>query len=116
MKKLRDKARAIIRSTSGESLMEGIISILVFTVLIASITMMLLLSLRITGAATNAADVRQREANAVLRGFDPDNSVAVTTFPDNPLTLQSGSDVVQIQVDVYSTGNFTAFAPVGGAS
>ena len=61
MRGLLMKISALLRGRSGETLVEGIVSILIFTVLVASITMMLMLSLRITGAANDNANALQDE-------------------------------------------------------
>ena len=103
---------AILRDTKGESLMEGIASILVFIVLSASVTMMITLSLGITRRSTEGAGELQREANAAL---------AVMDGGDTPIATESGAVelvtegfTVKIPVSVYSTAHFTSFEPEGG--
>jgi len=119
MKKPADKARAIIKATGGESLIEGIVSILVFTILIASVTMMLMVSLRITGASTVSSRNAQDEANAVLSGNasvtvilpSGDTDVIDVARSGDTVELAIGSMSIIIPVTVYSTNNYTAFNP-----
>jgi len=68
MKNLVHRTRLILYNTRGETLLEGLLSILVFVVLIASVTMMIMVSLRMTLNATNEGIIRQVEAGAVLSG------------------------------------------------
>jgi len=102
------KVKAILKGKRGESLIEGIVSILVFTVLIAAVTMMIMISLRITGISTANADIMQKESNAVLAGAD--------TIPADTKTIEfvvndNESDLIKIGVSVYTTDNYTAFEP-----
>ena len=60
------KTRGILSSTRGISLLEGIVSILIFTVLIAAITLILSTAMRITAASLRQADEMQNTANATL--------------------------------------------------
>ena len=106
MKSLVKKTCAILKGRRGESLMESIASILVFTVLIAAITSMIMASLQITRAATEAAGRRQNDANAVLTG-------GVSAVADT-VELVFGEDdnrVIEIGVILSSEGDFVAFAP-----
>ena len=115
MIKLVTKTHAILRSTRGESLMEGIASILVFTVLVASVTMMIMLSLRITHVSTEAANVLQHEANALLGADEPD--IVIDTDDDASIVFTvngSPGDPISVDVSVYSSDTFTAFGPRGG--
>jgi len=107
MDKIISKIRAILSGTRGESLMEGIASILVFTVLMAAVTMMIMISLRITGKSTADADARQKEANAALAGQ------AAQVVRDTVEFIVDGDEleVIEIKVSVYSTDNHTAFEP-----
>ena len=111
-------------------MMEGIASILVFTVLVASVTMMLMISLRISTNATNDAMVRQLEAGAVLAGdaalLDTLDGIDLLHDDDGTVTFTIGTGAaaftVSIDVDIYSTAasdsvddndvfNFIAFEP-----
>ena len=93
--------------------MEGLASILVFVVLVASVTMMIMVSLRITHNTTLAAEQRQIEAGAVLIGdmtlpgidIDEENEDIIFLVPGN-------ASPVVISVTVFSTDGFTAFEPV----
>jgi len=119
MKKQAAKLRAIIKGNSGETLLEGLVSVLVFSVLIATITMMIMLSLRITSISTVASGASQSEANAVLAGahevevvlISGETEVIGITPSSEVIELSYGSDVFSIPVTVYSSDSFTAFSP-----
>jgi len=119
MKKQADKLKAILKGNSGETLLEGLVSVLVFSVLIATITMMIMLSLRITSISTAASGASQSEANAVLAGAFEVEVVLISGETDviginhspEVIELSFGSDVFSIPVTVYSTDSFTAFNP-----
>jgi len=106
---------------SGETLMEGIISILVLTILLAAITMMIMVSLRITGVSTAASDARQKEANAVLAGVSSGGVTVTTDYGADgkgiPIELaMAGGGAVTMRVVENSTDNFTAFEPMAPAA
>ena len=65
MKRLISKIRAVLGNTSGISLMEGIVSILILTVLIVTITMMIVVALRFTHASLDGANAMQGMFNIV---------------------------------------------------
>jgi len=110
MKQLVKKVRTILKSKSGETLMEGLASVLVFTVLIATVTMMLLVSLRITNNTTQAAEARQIDALAVLTGdVDTDDTTPGVEIGFN--VVGNTNPLVNITVTVYSTEGLTAFEP-----
>jgi len=119
MKKQALKLRNIIKGTGGETLLEGLISVLVFSVLIATITMMIMLSLRITAISTVASSASQNEANAVLMGesevevvlISGETEVIGVTMSPDEVVLSFGSENFTIPVTVYSTNSFTAFNP-----
>jgi len=99
-----------MRGTSGESLMEALVSILVFTVLIASVTVMIMLSLRITSVSTAAGNLRQEEAAALLSG---ETTGLISVGVDDGivrLTDSAGQDI-NIPVFVFSTDEYTDFDP-----
>ena len=101
----------ILSGNRGESLMEGIASLLIFTVLIAAVTSMIMVSLRITRTATEAADLRQSDANTILA--DAVSSVPATV----ELVFSEGENsIIEISVELSSEGDFVGFAPVTGGS
>jgi len=97
--------KSILNNKRGETLMEGILSILIFTVLVASITTMIIVSLRITAVSTEAAEERQAEANAVLTG------TAADEISDDTVDFTINGIVFSIDVTVYETDDFLAFEP-----
>ena len=111
MKKPAKKIKTFLKGTSGESLMEALVSILVFSVLIASVTMMIMLSLRITSISTETGNQRQEEARALLTGASAgDISVGVDT---GAVSLRDSSTgrTITIPVFIFSTDDFTDFDP-----
>jgi len=119
------KIKGIFKNAKGETLMEGIASILVFTILVASVTMMIMISLRITHNATTDAMVRQLEAGAVLSGNADLLSEldGVDLIPDDGvvsiiLTKGINTLTIEVPVDIYTAGDeegevisFIAFEP-----
>jgi len=106
-----DRARRILTGKRGETLIECIASILVFTVLIASVTMMIMLSLRITGESMSNAETSQKATNAVLAG-DAGNPDVDVLYPPGRIELEFGvGDILPIDVTVFESGGYTAFEP-----
>jgi Tfp pilus assembly protein PilV len=97
---------SILRSRRGETLMEGITSVLVFSILIAAVTMIITVSLRVSSAATMEAQAMQAAANEALRGEgDP-----VPGFDEIVFTV-NGENII-IDVAAVENNGFIAFAPV----
>jgi len=120
MRHLDKKIRQILMDTRGESLIEGLASILVFTVLVATVTMMIMISLRMTTISTFDAENRQIEAGAVLTGaatvFDDEDEVEIGSNPGLIQFEVRGDTEVPVPVNVIifnsdSDNNYTAFEP-----
>lgn len=84
--------RKILRSKRGETLMEGIVSILIFTILMAAVTLMLNWAQRETGETIREGQTLQALADDALTGrFNTENYdgelSAVPADEDNPFTL-----------------------------
>ena len=62
-----DKARSILRSGKGETLMESLISLLAFGVLVVAVTAMVHTALAITGVSVRNAQAMQQDINRVIR-------------------------------------------------
>ena len=111
---IKAKLRAILNSNSGETLMEGLVSILIFTILIISVTMMILVSLKITQTATDYAGEMQKAANAVLEENAP-SSDAVVTFMVYDIVGDQAAGVETININVsafeHAQHGFAAFGP-----
>jgi len=110
MRRSINKARAVINSNSGETLIEGIVSILVFTVLIATITVMINVSLRISSRAMDSADVMQKSAVAVLAG-DVTNPDIVISDDYETILVIDGTTVATVPIIVYRADWFLSFDP-----
>ena len=112
---LLHKMRSIIRCNRGESLIEGIVSILVFTVLVATITTMMMLAIRFSRGAIERSDEMQDSINA-LALFNPADRLGtdniVFNFIDsggNPITMPLAAG--RATVDIYSSDDFIVFEP-----
>ena len=103
MTRLRIKAKRILRNKKGESLMEGVVSLLVFTILITTVATMINASLVITGNNTTAATARQINANvaALERG-------AVVA---QPLRITGGGIDVVFDVTLSQEDDLISFSP-----
>ncbi|MCL2198589.1 MAG: hypothetical protein FWB80_06675 [Defluviitaleaceae bacterium] len=85
-KQLIDKSKHLLKGRDGASLIEGIVSILIFVVLVATVTMMIQVSMQISHSARETAASIQDEANEILRDVSiitpVDVAVFVLTIPD----------------------------------
>ena len=104
---MRAKIRAVLKGSRGETLMEGVASILVFTILIASVTLTIMVSLRMTALSNEAARTMQEDVRTALEGSDDDDGEDIVfTF-----TITGGGVPVTVKVTVTDAGAFRAFAP-----
>ena len=115
--------RKALSNTRGETLLEGIISILIFTVLIAAITMILTVSMRITATSFIQAGEMQDAANAALAGVHVDGDLVddvifnINIYVDDNFIQQMQTDAEDINIRVNTAdaedapGFFVAFAP-----
>lgn len=115
MKKPIAKALRILSGQRGETLVEGVVSLVVFTLLILTVSAMLMTSLRITTAATLDAAARQSEANqAALGDFTTGNWAEVNPGVSKSVTLADSASGISISVpiDLYRGEYYTVFVPV----
>ena len=103
MKESVKKARLILILSKGECLMECLISIFVFTILLAAVTMMIIISMKITGDANRDAESMQTEINEVLSG------TAASETGNAKLLI--GEVIIDIPIILYVEGDFIAFSP-----
>ena len=90
--------------------MEGLASILVFVVLVASVTMMIMVSLRITHVTTVAAENSQIEAGAVLVGAN----IVFPALPDDDddqITIVHGTGTIGFDLVTNVSGTLTVTEP-----
>jgi Tfp pilus assembly protein PilX len=104
------KIAALLKSRRGESLMESIVSIMVFTILVAAVTTIISVSLRITSTATREATDMQNAANAALQGIDDTGRSPVERAIPIIFTVD-GTALPPITVIEASNGDFIAFRP-----
>lgn len=111
MKRLTDKIRTILADSNGESLIESMVSIMVFALFLLAVATMLNISLRIIANSNAAAVQSQTEANnAILEN--------VVGTEEKEFTLKGvitdEADVVidvTFDVNLANDGSFVAFAP-----
>ena len=104
IKRFAGKSWALINNQRGESLLEGLASVLVFTALMVTIAMMLMVSMRITHNATQAAEEWQDEANAAIE--------AAGTPPETgSIEFEVNGQTITIPVGIYTNGDFVSFRP-----
>lgn len=106
MKRLKDKLKTILTGKKGESLVEGLVSLLVFSVLMMAVTMMINTSLRMTAASTADASAKQESFNnAVFEQY--------TTPAAVNLLLQTSGSAIDVSVPVYlsNDGTYVSFSP-----
>ena len=68
MKRILHKAASILREERGETLFESVVSILVFTILIVTVSLVILVSMAVTSSANNWSRIMQGTANAAVSG------------------------------------------------
>jgi hypothetical protein len=101
-----NKIKQILRQKKGETLMEGIISVLVFSIMIAAITMMINWALRFNAMSTTDAETMQNAANDLFGG-------AGFTVDATLVLRDSGNNVVA-SIPIRTTdgdSEFFAFVP-----
>lgn len=93
----------ILRGRSGETLVEALVSLVVFTILITTVSTMIAVAMRITGNASLEAKKRQDEANLAILGTLPD--------PDgtSDITLTAGGNSLEITVELYKGEYYKMF-------
>jgi len=121
MKQLLNVTRKALINSRGASLIEAIVSILVFTVLIATVTMILTTSMRISSTASSLSYEMQYEINAVTAR----DEAAIANYPghaDCEDCPAGGCEVVlvfggfaagevRVPVDIFGTERFISFEP-----
>jgi len=112
------KLPRLLKSQKGESLMESIVSILLFTVLAAAVTMLLMGALRVTARALGEAEQRQNAANAIVTR-DVTAATVTTETIQWEVTIYwdedcDGYDLGTINrgIQVYSAEGMRGFVPI----
>jgi hypothetical protein len=111
------RIRSILANPRGESLMEGIVSILILTVLLASVSMMITISLRLTVASFGDAETLQNQANAAVALAGAVNGTIDMTVAVSPgavssvVTVPPSINNVGIIITPPGPSNFIAFGP-----
>ncbi len=112
MKTLITKAKSILISRRGETLVEGIVSLFIFSVLILGVSSMIVTSLRISQNATETAQDLQNTVNRATEETDYEgSSVAGNSYtikfsdPSNIL-----GDTVH-NLELFNSDGIIAFRP-----
>jgi len=105
MRKTADRLRAELSSRGGETLVETVISLLIFTVVMLAVTYMLTTSLRLVNKAQETARLLQDRDNAVAAG-DYTGSAGTVAFTIDALGVTSSHGAV-----VKSENGICAFRP-----
>lgn len=90
MKKLTAKIKAILSGNSGETLVESLISILVFAILIETVTLMIMTALRMNGTSISNATASQTSIN--------ENIVKDFSGLTGTLTLNSTDGSIDVKI------------------
>jgi Tfp pilus assembly protein PilV len=106
MEKFRIRIGKILTCKKGESLVESVVSILIFTLYMSAVTAMLATALRITAVSAVTAQALQETANNVIMG----NAYAAN--PDTLTFTASSGAAFTVAVPVNITeGHLIAFEP-----
>ena len=104
---LISKLKAALKNRRGETLVEGVVSILVFVVLVATVSSMILLSLRITHSSLDAATEMQENFNTLVEGNTAPSYIGQTV----DFTLPGVVAAITVEVDMYESGGLVIFSP-----
>jgi len=106
MKRLINKTTKILTGKKGESLVESMVSLLIFSILLLSITIIIITSRRIIANSTADATKTQNIANkAIFEKYDAANSVKLI-LNDSIKGIN-----VEIPVKLSDDGTFISFSP-----
>ena len=117
MYKIIDKIKSISTDKKGESLIESMAALLIFSILLMSVTMMINTSLRITGNSTLAAAEKQNlENQAILEEYEHYEECTLTlslAFDDGKTVELEGFPVRFSILKLPGSHHalFTSFAP-----
>lgn len=98
-----------LKNNKGETLMEGVASLLILSILLMAVSMMINTSLRITATYTSDADEWQKAANIAILKQAP--AAGSTPSSQIILTGNGNSLSVTIPVEVTKTELYTSFLP-----
>ena len=88
----------LLAETRGESLMESLMALLVFAILVATVTSMILVSLRITESSIREAEIMQGHINTLNQGSGGES---------DEIRLNG----VRVDISVRESGGFIIFEP-----
>lgn len=94
-----------LKTNKGETLIEILVSFLIFAILMMAVTAMIITSLRITGDYTAAASGQQVNANVGLL------EKAELVPEDHTFTITGNGINVAVKVKISQEGNLKAFYP-----
>jgi len=108
------KVKKIIRSKSGESIMEALVSLLILGILMTTIVSIIRFSMVMTGSSISEARDMQDRMNAVIHedyamfGDVVQSTITITSVGTTPFSINVAQDV-----DIYSSDEdvIVAFKP-----
>ena len=113
MKKTLRSILAILRSKRGETLFEAVVSVLIFTLLIVTVSLIIIVSLEITGNANRWSRIMQNMSNATLAGekvelpqHGPNGGVLEIDVEKSEETIEftiGGNDDIIIPITLYES-------------
>lgn len=108
MKTLIQRIKKTIRSNKGETIMEGIVSLLVLSILLLVVTTMIQTALRMTSVSIQNAKESQDVFNDVaLSEYSDSESAEITfSFSFSGTSMSAAHDII-----VNKDGGIIAFAP-----
>lgn len=110
--KSMSKILAILQNQNGETLVESVVSILVFAILMLAVSTMITFSVRMSNSYTRDGRDGQDAANLGIL-VTPPSPVAT---PKLTLKIEGDSTEIEIDLVVYNEGGFIAFAPDEGVT
>jgi len=115
MRSLISRICGILRDKRGESLVEGVVSVLVFSIAMLAVSTMLAASINVTNRQTALSREMQMAVNSAVFEDYPEDDIAAATFNlveiDDDGPVAGGMNVSVGGVRVFGGMNFTAFMP-----
>lgn len=99
------KLQRALKNKKGETLMETVISICLFTIIMLAVTMLLSSSMRMTGAAIQDAETLSDANNKAIAGEYAGDAAALTISADSfsvsqPVTVSNENGVLAFKAEV----------------
>jgi len=109
---LLDRIKHILKGRRGQTLMEGIVSILVFSILVATVTMMIMVSLQFSHRAVERSEVMQANANEILSGEEGTPAATTLIWLEHYGDDGFPAETFGVDLQIVEHEGFTIFRPV----